>query len=153
MDDDRVACATTAGIPMTLPDPAAIGTPSHPATPGGRIAHRICPLCEACCGLELTVAAADPERGVGERVVAIRGDAQDIFSRGYLCPKAVALKDLEDDPDRLRQPWIRRAGRLEPATWEEAFAEIGRRLPPIVAAHGRDALAFTLGNPNVHRLG
>jgi anaerobic selenocysteine-containing dehydrogenase len=110
-----------------------------------RVVQRICPLCEACCGLSLTVS--------GRHVVAIRGDEEDVFSRGYLCPKAIALKDLEDDPDRLRGPLIRRNGRLEQASWEEAWEEIGRRLPAVVEAHGRDALAFSLGNPNVHRLG
>jgi anaerobic selenocysteine-containing dehydrogenase len=114
-----------------------------------RVVQRICPLCEACCGLSLTVAGAGP----AARVVAIRGDEHDVFSRGYVCPKAVALKDLEDDPDRLRAPLVKRNGRFEPATWDEAHAEIARRLPPLLEAHGRDALAFTLGNPNVHRLG
>ncbi len=112
---------------------------------GTRVATRICPLCEACCGLSLVVA--------DRRVVAIRGDEQDVFSHGYVCPKAVALKDLEDDPDRLRQPLVRRDGRLEAVSWEEAYAEIARRMPAIVETHGRDALGFTLGNPNVHRLG
>jgi anaerobic selenocysteine-containing dehydrogenase len=114
-----------------------------------RTVQRICPLCEACCGLSLTVAGS----GAQARVIAIRGDEKDVFSHGYICPKAVALKDLEDDPDRLRQPLIRRDGRFVEASWDEAHAEIARRLPPLVAAHGRDALAFTLGNPNVHRLG
>ena len=114
-----------------------------------RVVQRICPLCEACCGLDVAVQG----EGAAARVVAIRGDEADVFSRGYLCPKAVALKDLEADPDRLRTPLVRRGDRLEPATWDEAYAEIARRLPPLLAAHGRDALAFTLGNPNVHRLG
>jgi anaerobic selenocysteine-containing dehydrogenase len=124
-------------------DPAASARSA--AAGATRTVQRICPLCEACCGLSLTVS--------GRRVVAIRGDEEDIFSRGYICPKAVALKDLEDDPDRLRQPMIRRAGRFVPATWDEAFDEIARRLPPLLEAHGRDALAFSLGNPIVHRLG
>ena len=114
-----------------------------------RTVQRICPLCEACCGLSLTVSGT----GAQARVIAIRGDEQDVSSHGYVCPKAIALKDLEDDPDRLRQPLVRRAGRLVEASWDEAYAEIARRLPPLLAAHGRDALAFTLGNPNVHRLG
>jgi anaerobic selenocysteine-containing dehydrogenase len=114
-----------------------------------RVVQRICPLCEACCGLSLTVAGS----GAQARVIAIRGDEEDVFSHGYVCPKAVALKDLEDDPDRLRQPLIKRDGRFVEASWDEAYAEIARRLPPLVAEHGRDALAFTLGNPNVHRLG
>jgi anaerobic selenocysteine-containing dehydrogenase len=124
-------------------DPAAS---TESVAPGAtRTVQRICPLCEACCGLSLTVS--------GRRVIAIRGDEEDVFSRGYLCPKAVALKDLEDDPDRLRQPVIRRGGRFVPVTWDEAFAEIARRLPSVLETHGRDALAFSLGNPIVHRLG
>ncbi|MFL6699053.1 MAG: molybdopterin-dependent oxidoreductase [Vitreoscilla sp.] len=114
-----------------------------------RVVQRICPLCEACCGLSLTVSGS----GAQARVIAIRGDEDDVFSHGYICPKAIALKDLEDDPDRLRQPLIKRDGRFVQASWDEAYAEIARRLPPLVAEHGRDALAFTLGNPNVHRLG
>jgi anaerobic selenocysteine-containing dehydrogenase len=124
-------------------DPAAPAASA--ASEATRTVQRICPLCEACCGLSLTVAR--------RRVVSIRGDEADVFSHGYLCPKAVALKDLEDDPDRLRQPLVRREGRLEPATWDEAFAEIARRLLPLLEEHGRDALAFSLGNPIVHRLG
>jgi len=107
--------------------------------------HRICPFCEACCGLEITVAEG--------RVKRIRGHAADVFSRGYLCPKGVALKDLHEDPDRLRKPLIKREGRFIEATWDEAFAEIERRLPPIIARHGADSVALTLGNPIVHKTG
>jgi len=108
------------------------------------IHHRICPFCEACCGLEITVAEG--------RVKRIRGHAADVFSHGYLCPKGVALKDLHEDPDRLRKPLIKCNGRFEEATWDEAFAEIERRLPPIIAKHGADSVALTLGNPIVHKL-
>jgi anaerobic selenocysteine-containing dehydrogenase len=106
--------------------------------------HRICPFCEACCGLEITVAEG--------RVKRIRGNAADVFSRGYLCPKGVALKDLHEDPDRLRKPLIKRDGRFVEATWDEAFAEIERRLPPIITKYGPDSVALTLGNPVVHKL-
>ena len=133
---------------MTTATPATLAEHADAAAPT-RVVQRICPLCEACCGLSLTVSG----RGEQARVIAIRGDEQDVFSHGYLCPKAVALKDLEDDPDRLRQPLVKRGGRFVEASWDEAYAEIARRLPPLVAEHGRDALAFTLGNPNVHRLG
>ncbi len=105
--------------------------------------HRICPFCEACCGLEITVSDGRAKR--------IRGHVADVFSRGYLCPKGVALKDLHEDPDRLRKPLIKRDGRFVEATWDEAFAEIDRRLPPIIAKHGADAVALTLGNPVVHK--
>ena len=107
--------------------------------------HRICPLCEACCGLEIKVNAG--------QVVSIRGHAQDVLSAGYICPKAVALKDLHDDPDRLRTPLIKRNGVHEAATWEEAFAEIERRLPPLMAEHGRDTTAVVVGNPSAHKIG
>ena len=132
---------------MTLATPTADAAIT--ADTATRVVQRICPLCEACCGLNLTVAGS----GAQARVIAIRGDEQDVFSHGYICPKAVALKDLEDDPDRLRHPLIKRDGRFVEASWDEAHAEIARRLPPLLAEHGRDALAFTLGNPNVHRLG
>jgi anaerobic selenocysteine-containing dehydrogenase len=115
------------------------------AQPGSTIVHRICPLCEACCGLELTVADG--------KVITIRGHDEDVFSRGYICPKAVALRDLHDDPDRLRKPLIKRDGRHVEASWDEAFAEIERRLPPIQAQYGRDALALSIGNPSVHKAG
>lgn len=111
-----------------------------------RTALRICPLCEACCGLEVQVDADG-------RIGTIRGDAADVFSAGFLCPKGVALKDLHDDPDRLRTPLIRRGARFVEATWDEAFAEIERRLLPLREAHGKDSVALTLGNPSAHKMG
>lgn len=110
-----------------------------------RTATRICPVCEACCGLELRVA--------GGKVLSIRGHDADVFSAGYICPKGVALKDLHEDPDRLRTPLVRRDGRLVEASWDEAFAEVERRLVPILERHGRDAVALALGNPIVHKMG
>ncbi|HEU4415882.1 MAG TPA: molybdopterin-dependent oxidoreductase [Candidatus Angelobacter sp.] len=107
--------------------------------------YRICPFCEACCGLEVTVANGEVQR--------IQGYKADVFSGGYLCPKGVALKDLHYDPDRLRTPLIKRDGRFVEATWDEAFAEIDRRLPPLMASHGHDSVALVLGNPVVHKAG
>jgi anaerobic selenocysteine-containing dehydrogenase len=110
-----------------------------------RTAIRTCPLCEATCGLEITHA--------GEQVEAVRGDPDDVFSHGYLCPKGVALKQLHEDPDRIRTPLIRQpGGSFASATWDEAFEEIDRRLSPILAAD-RNAVATYLGNPNAHLLG
>ncbi|MEJ7602597.1 MAG: molybdopterin-dependent oxidoreductase, partial [Kofleriaceae bacterium] len=108
------------------------------------IAHRICPFCEACCGLELTLE--------GDQLVSIRGHADDVLSAGFICPKGAALRDLQADPDRLRVPLIRRDGRHVAVTWDEAFAEIERRLPPILARH-RDAVALSIGNPAAHKFG
>jgi anaerobic selenocysteine-containing dehydrogenase len=109
------------------------------------VVHRICPICEACCGLELKI-----EHG---KVAHIRGHDADVFSKGYVCPKGAALKDLHEDPDRLRTPLVRRDGRLIEVSWDEAFAEIERRLPPIAATRGRDAVALVIGNPVVHKAG
>ena len=107
--------------------------------------HRICPLCEACCGLEIKVQ--------DNKVISIRGHEADVFSAGYICPKAVALKDLHEDPDRLRSPLVKRNGAHVAVTWDQAFAEIERRLPSILAAHGRDAVGLVAGNPSAHKLG
>src|SRR5215217_5071428 len=105
---------------------------------------RTCPFCEATCGLEVETE--------GREVVAVRGDAQDVFSHGFLCPKAFGLKQLHEDTDRLTAPLVRRDGELVDASWDEAFAEIERRLPPILADHGRNAVAVYIGNPAAHIL-
>ncbi|MEY2436092.1 MAG: hypothetical protein QOF97_928, partial [Acidimicrobiaceae bacterium] len=110
-----------------------------------RTAYRTCPLCEAGCGLEITVKGAEVGR--------IRGDRDDVFSHGYICPKGSTLKQLREDPDRLRTPLIKRDGRFVEATWDEAFAEIERGYGAVVDAHGRDAMAVYLGNPGAHNLG
>jgi anaerobic selenocysteine-containing dehydrogenase len=112
---------------------------------GTRTAYRICPFCEACCGLKVELE--------DERPVRVRGDDDDVFSHGFLCPKGVGLKDLHEDPDRLRTPLIKRDGVFVEASWDEAYAEIERRLPPIIAGHGRDAVATVLGNPTSHKMG
>ena len=109
------------------------------------VAHATCPLCEATCGLAVEI---DDDGRLGR----VRGDPDDVFSHGYICPKGASLKALHEDPDRLRAPLVRRAGELVEVTWEEAFAEIDRRLPAIIDAHGADAVAVYLGNPVVHNL-
>jgi anaerobic selenocysteine-containing dehydrogenase len=111
---------------------------------GTRTAFRTCPLCEAGCGLEITL--------TDERVTRIRGDRDDVFSHGFICPKGSTLKQLHEDPDRLRTPLVRRDGELVAASWEQAFAEIDRRMAPIIGRHGRDSVAVYLGNPNAHSL-
>jgi anaerobic selenocysteine-containing dehydrogenase len=112
--------------------------------------HRTCPLCEAGCGLELTVR--------NDTVVRIRGDRDNAFSRGFICPKGSALHHLHADPDRLRRPVVRRGDDPDTATWEEvtwdeAFATVEAGLRGIIDRHGRDAVAIYLGNPSVHSLG
>jgi anaerobic selenocysteine-containing dehydrogenase len=110
-----------------------------------RTAFRTCPLCEASCGLEITLR--------DEQVVRIRGDRDDVFSRGYICPKGSTLKQLHDDADRLRRPLVKRNGRHVEVSWDEAWAECDRLLSGVIAAHGREATAIYVGNPTAHNLG
>jgi anaerobic selenocysteine-containing dehydrogenase len=105
---------------------------------------RICPLCEATCGLQLEVE--------GRAVRSVRGDDQDPFSEGYLCPKGVAMGDLDADPDRLRHPLIRYGKHLRKATWDQAFDCIEHGLRPLLDQHGPNSLGLYLGNPTVHNL-
>jgi anaerobic selenocysteine-containing dehydrogenase len=113
-----------------------------------RIAYRTCPLCEAGCGLEIALHRTNGS----ERVGRIRGDRDDVFSHGFICPKGSTLRQLHEDPDWLRAPLVKRDGRFEPASWDEAFAEVERRLLPIVEQRGRDAVGIYVGNPNAHSL-
>jgi len=107
--------------------------------------YRACNLCEAICGIEI--------RMRGTEIVAIRGDTADPFSRGHICPKAVALKDLHEDPDRLRQPVRRTENGWETISWDDAIELVADRLAAVQLAHGDDAIATYLGNPNVHNYG
>ncbi len=107
--------------------------------------YRACNLCEAICGL-----AIDVEDG---RVTAIRGDPADPLSRGYLCPKATALADLQEDPDRLRRPLLREGGAWREIGWDEAFALAATRLHAVRERHGADAVGVYRGNPSVHNWG
>ena len=111
-----------------------------------RTVFRTCSLCEACCGLRFEVE--------GDRVASVRPDDDDVLSRGFVCPKGVAIADVHHDPDRIRQPLVRGAdGVLRPASWDEAFAVAASRLDAIRKAHGPDAIAVYMGNPIVHNHG
>ncbi|MCC8339635.1 molybdopterin oxidoreductase family protein [Streptomyces sp. R1] len=109
-----------------------------------RTALRICPLCEATCGLALTVD--------GSTVTAARGDRDDVFSRGFICPKGASFGAVDSDPDRLRTPLVRRDGVLREATWEEAFDAVAAGVRPVVERYGPHAVGVVLGNPNVHTM-
>ncbi len=109
-----------------------------------RTALRICPLCEATCGLTLTIE--------GTRVTGARGDRDDVFSKGFICPKGAAFGAVDGDPDRLRAPLVRENGSLREATWEEAFDAVAAGLRPVVERDGPDAVGVVLGNPNVHTM-
>jgi anaerobic selenocysteine-containing dehydrogenase len=103
---------------------------------------RTCPLCEAMCGLEINVE--------GDRVTRVRGDRQDVWSRGFLCAKGASLGELHHDPERLRAPMVRDGSAWREVTWPEAFARCEELLAPVVAEHGIGAVTVYIGNPNVH---
>jgi anaerobic selenocysteine-containing dehydrogenase len=105
-------------------------------------ALRICPLCEATCGLTLTI-----DDG---RVTGARGDREDVFSNGFICPKGASFAELDNDPDRLTQPLIRRNGTLAEASWDEAYATVAKGLGDVIAQHGPTSVGVYLGNPNAH---
>jgi len=110
-----------------------------------RIVPRVCPFCEATCGLSLEVE--------GNTIVSVRGDKADPFSKGFICPKAYGLKELTHDPDRLKRPLRRTAAGWEEISWDEAYDEVARRLLEIRERHGNDAIGMYTGNPVVHDLG
>src|SRR6202790_872956 len=122
--------------PSRLPRMTAIRDGKH---------FRACNLCEAICGLEITV-----ENGA---ITDLRGDPLDPLSHGHICPKGNALIDLHADPDRLKTPLRRRGENWVPIAWEAAFDLVVERLRDVVARHGDDAVAVYLGNPNVHNSG
>jgi anaerobic selenocysteine-containing dehydrogenase len=143
---------------MSAPDPALVA--GHPPERGlsaaseagdrqpvGEVRHLTCTLCEAMCGLEVRLDAAGS-------IASMRGHAADPLSRGHICPKAFALQDVHEDPDRLRRPVVRTAeGGWREVSWDEGIRRAAERLVGVQREHGDDAVAVYLGNPNVHSLG
>lgn len=103
---------------------------------------RICPICEATCGLTLTI-----EDG---RVTGARGDAEDVFSAGFICPKGASFAELDGDPHRLTGPLVRRDGQLVEVSWTEAFDAVAEGLGAVLAEHGGRSVGVYVGNPNAH---
>ncbi|MBU5616929.1 molybdopterin oxidoreductase family protein [Psychrobacter sp. TAE2020] len=106
---------------------------------------RTCTLCEAMCGIEI--------KHDGKKVLSIKGDSNDPFSEGYICPKATALQDLHEDPDRLRQPVQRTADGWKSISWTEALDEVAKGIQSVQKKYGQNAVGIYLGNPNVHNMG
>ncbi|MFC0106477.1 molybdopterin-dependent oxidoreductase [Kibdelosporangium aridum] len=115
-----------------------------PTTPPTTTHFRTCPLCEATCGLKITMA--------GDRVIDVRGDKDDVFSLGFICPKGAKLGDLDMDPDRLHKPLVKRDGQFVEVAWDEAFAEVERGLRAVREKYGNEAVALYMGNPSVHTM-
>lgn len=107
--------------------------------------YRTCHLCEAMCGVAIEVKDG--------RIASIKGDDSDPLSQGHICPKAVALQDLHEDPERLRKPLRKTADGWQEVSWDEAFDTVARRLHEIRQQNGRNSIGVYLGNPNVHNHG
>ncbi|EHR52760.1 anaerobic dehydrogenase, typically selenocysteine-containing [Saccharomonospora marina XMU15] len=108
-------------------------------------AYRTCPLCEAACGLTLTL-------NDHNRVTSVRGDNQDPFSQGFLCPKGASLGQLDEDPDRLTTPLVRKGDQWREVGWDEAFRVVEAGIREVIDTHGRQALALYFGNPTYHTM-
>jgi anaerobic selenocysteine-containing dehydrogenase len=106
---------------------------------------RTCNLCEAMCGVVIEHEA--------QKILSIRGDEDDPLSRGHICPKAVSLGDIHQDPDRLREPLKRTASGWETISWEQAFDEVTAKLKELQRKYGRHSIGVYQGNPTVHNYG
>lgn len=121
------------------------------ASAGERKTHyRACHLCEAICGLVIET--------TGTEIVSIKGDKDDPLSRGHICPKAIALKDLHEDPDRIRSP-IRKTtdgdGNIlwEDISWDEALDTVAGKMVEAKERYGVHSIGAYFGNPSVHNYG
>jgi len=122
-----------------------MATTAASATDNEQIHFRTCTLCEAMCGVEI--------KHDGEKVLSIKGDKNDPFSQGYICPKATALQDLYEDPDRLRGPVERTADGWKSISWIEALDKVAAGIQSVQQKYGQNAFGVYLGNPNVHNMG
>ncbi|SOE22284.1 Anaerobic selenocysteine-containing dehydrogenase [Spirosomataceae bacterium TFI 002] len=106
---------------------------------------RTCNLCEAMCGLKITYE--------GKNIHKIEGDQDDPLSRGHICPKAFGLKDIYEDPDRLKKPLKRTGETWEEVSWETAYEDIANKIVASITKHGLDSIGIYQGNPSIHNLG
>lgn len=113
--------------------------------------YRTCNLCEAMCGVVITT---EPSLdGESEVIATIKGDHNDPFSKGHICAKAIGLKSLHEDPDRIKVPMKRVADGWQEISWQQAFDEVEQGIRAVQAKHGRHSVAFYAGNPTVHNMG
>ncbi len=106
---------------------------------------RTCNVCEAMCGLAVTLE--------GGKITDIRADKEDVFSRGHICPKGPAMREVLEDPDRVKRPMKRTGDEWTEISWDEAFTEVAARLGAIRERHGKDAVGLYVGNPTAHNHG
>ncbi len=110
-----------------------------------QVHFRTCHLCEAMCGLRIETQ--------GSQVVKVEGDQADVYSKGHVCPKGIAIQDIHNDPDRLKYPMRRQGTEWKRISWAEALEEVGTKLNAIRQQYGNNALGLYMGNPGVHNTG
>jgi anaerobic selenocysteine-containing dehydrogenase len=95
-----------------------------------------CRICEPLCGMVATV-----DDG---KIVKLRPDPEHPLSRGYACPKGIAMAEVQNDPDRVLHPLKRMPdGEFERVSWEQALTDIAARM----RALPRDGIGWYMGNP------
>jgi anaerobic selenocysteine-containing dehydrogenase len=107
-----------------------------------QVNYSFCNLCDSCCGLII--------EHDGQQILSIRGDKDNVLSRGHVCPKCLALMDIYNDPSRIRKPLRKRGKEWEEISWKEAIEETAERITDIQKKYGNDSLAFFFGNPVAH---
>ncbi|WP_026843660.1 molybdopterin-dependent oxidoreductase [Brumicola pallidula] len=107
--------------------------------------YSTCTLCEAMCGIEVTT--------INREILSIVGDKKNPFSEGHVCPKAMALKDLYDDPDRIKMPLEKTTSGWQEISWDDALDKVANGLFEIQQKYGVESVATYLGNPNAHNMG
>ena len=137
---------------MSIDDKVSQASASTVATKASEIpvtaVHRYtCPLCECMCGLDVTVAGTAPSE---QRVTLVRGAKDDVWSKGYICPKGAAIGHLHHDPDRLRAPMVRDGDQWREVTWDEAFRRCEELIHPLLDRDGPTAFTAFVGNPAGH---
>jgi len=99
-----------------------------------------CRICESVCGMVATV-----EDG---RLVSLRPDKDHPLSSGFACQKGIAFTEVVNDPDRVMTPLRRRPdGGFDEVSWDEAMADITRRLSDIHHRNGAASIGWYVGNP------
>ena len=107
--------------------------------------YKACHLCEAICGLEI--------KTKGNEILSIKGDKNDPVSHGFICPKATAIADIHNDPDRLKMPHKRVGDQWQEISWDEAIELAAQKIYETQSKYGNDSIGFFAGNPGVHNYG